>query len=212
MTGLETERDIDRATQEIVTAILTAVGESTPNSRTGPRSIPGWTQECKEAQQLARRLRRHYQRKRTPEAWEAYRQARNQQESRKQQTPRGHMEAGEWARNREPRTTSVPPLQRPDGQMETDATKKLELFREAFFLPPLEVDLEDIKDYRYPKPLCFPPITLKEVTKSIKRTPGRKAPGKDTIPSDWPKYQDVRVAMTLVESVLSCCELEHTDP
>jgi hypothetical protein len=57
----------------------------------------------------------------------------------------------------------------------------VELFREAFFLPPLEVDLEDIKGYRHPSPLCFPPITLNKVIKLIKYMPGRKAPGKDII-------------------------------
>lgn len=79
--------------------------------------------------------------------------------------------------------------------MEKDATKKLELFREAFFSPPPEVDLEDIKDYRFPNPLCFPPITLKEVTKSIKRTPGRKPLGKGHDSKRLAQYQDVRVAM-----------------
>ncbi|KAI3054438.1 hypothetical protein CBS147353_11440 [Aspergillus niger] len=77
LTTLNTEQDIDNAIKAIVSAILVAVKESTPKVRVSPRSLPGWTRECKEAQQLARRLRRRYQRERTPEAWEAYRQARN---------------------------------------------------------------------------------------------------------------------------------------
>lgn len=77
LSTLATAQDIDNATQAIVAAILTSVKESTPRSRTSPRSVPGWTRECKEAQQLARRWRRRYQRERTPEVWEAYRQARN---------------------------------------------------------------------------------------------------------------------------------------
>lgn len=66
-----------QATQAIVAAILNSVKESTTRSQPSPRSVPGWTKECKEAQQHARRLRRKYQSKRTPEAWETYRQARN---------------------------------------------------------------------------------------------------------------------------------------
>lgn len=159
-TGLETERDIDSATKGIVSAILTAVQESTPKSRISPRSTPGWTRECKEAQQLARRLRRQYQRRRTPEAWEAYRRAKNLKARLTRRTlrdyhrarikeatnsPDGIWKLAKWARNREPRTTFVPPVQRPDGQTETDTTKKLVLFREAFFPPPPEVDLEDTR-------------------------------------------------------------------
>jgi hypothetical protein len=98
-------------------------------------------------------------------------------------SPNGLWKLVKWAWNREPCTTFIPPLQQLDGQMEIDATRKLELFREAFFPPPLEVDLEDIKGYRYLSPVCFPLITLNEVIKLIKYMPGRKVLGKDTIPS-----------------------------
>lgn len=198
LSTLATAQDIDNATQAIVAAILTSVKESTPRSRTSPRSVPGWTRECKEAQQLARRWRRRYQRERTPEVWEAYRQARNHKARLIRRTLRdyhrrrvkdatssteGLWKIARWARNREPRSACVPPLQRPDGQMETNATKKLELFRQAFFPPPPEVDLEDTQDHVYPDPLHFPPITLDEITGAIRRMPGNKGPGKDTIPS-----------------------------
>ncbi|GFF80079.1 predicted protein [Aspergillus lentulus] len=195
---LTTKQDIDNATKAIVNAILVAVKESTPKARVSPRSIPGWTRECKEAQQLARRLRRRYQRERTPEAWEAYRRARNHKARLIRKTLRDHhrkrvkeatssldslWRIARWARSREPRTILVPPLQRPDGGLETDATKKLEMFKEAFFLPPPEVDLTDIRGFEYPSLIQLPPITLREVTEAIRRMPGKKAPGKDTIPS-----------------------------
>lgn len=196
LTMLNTEQDIDHATKAIVSAILMAIKESTPKSRVSPRSIPGWTKECKEAQQLARRLRRRYQRERTPEAWEAYRQARHHKariirktlknyHRRKVKEATSSIETlwkiARWARNREPRTTLIPPLQRLDGSMETDARKKLEMFREAFFPPPPEVDLSDIRNYQYPNPIPLPLITLREVTEAIRHMPGKKAPGKDTI-------------------------------
>ena len=71
----------------------------------------------------------------------------------------------------------------PTTRMETDAIKKLELFRQAFFPPPSEVDLEDTEDHVHPDPLHFPLITLDEITGAIGCMPGNKAPGKDTIPS-----------------------------
>jgi hypothetical protein len=67
--------------------------------------------------------------------------------------------------------------------LETDATKKLEMFKQAFFPPPPEIGLTDIEGYEYPNPIKLPPITLREVTEAIRRMPGKKAPGKDTIPS-----------------------------
>jgi hypothetical protein len=218
-TGLETEQDIDRATKGIVNAILSAVQESTPKSRSSPLSIPGWTRECKEAQQLARRLRRQYQRIRTPEAWEAYRRARNHKARLIRKTLRdyhrnrikeatkstdGLWKLARWARNRGPHSIFIPPIQRPDGQMKTETTKKLELFKQAFFPPPPEVDLEDITDYAYPTPLEFQPITLNEVTQAIKHMPGRKAPGKDTIPSHFLHHLSHCIAESLQHLYNAC--------
>jgi hypothetical protein len=63
--------------------------------------------------------------------------------------------------------------------------KKLELFRQAFFPPPPDVDLEDIRDYAYPTPLEFPPITFDEVLLATRKMPEKKAPGKDTFPATY---------------------------
>lgn len=195
---LNTEQDIDNTNKGIVNAILVAVKESTPKSEVSPRSIPGWTRECKEAQQLARRLRRRYQRERTPEAWEAYRRARNHKAKPIRKTLRNHhrrkvkeatnsleglWKIARWARNREPRTTLVPPLQRPDGSIETEVPGKLEMFKQAFFPPPPEVDLTDIRNYEYPSPIQLSPITRREAMEAIRYMPGKKTPGKVTIPS-----------------------------
>jgi exonuclease III len=56
---------IDRRVQEIVAAITKAIKKSTPKARPSEESKPGWTQECKDAQMTARRLRRRYQRTRS---------------------------------------------------------------------------------------------------------------------------------------------------
>jgi hypothetical protein len=195
---LQSRSEIDTRVEAIVTAIIKAVSESTPKTRPSLRSVPGWTQECKDAQMEARRLRRQYQELRTPEAWEAYRRARNHKARLIRKTLRafhrtrvreattteqGLWQLAKWARNREPRTTYIPPLQRPDGKMETEAMQKMELFRQTFFPPPPEVDLSDIEGYRYPGPVVLPSITEVEVRSAILGMPGKKAPGKDGIPS-----------------------------
>ena len=169
-------------------------------------------------------MRRKYQNKRTPEAWEAYRQARNHKARLIRRTLRdyhrrkikdatssteGLWKIARWARNREPRSACMPPLQRLDGQMETDTTKKLELFKQAFFPPPLEVDLEDTKDQVYPEPLHSPLITLGEITGAIRRMPKNKAPGKDAIPSHLLHCISQCIAKPLQSLYNACLRLHY---
>lgn len=71
------KEDIDKQVNHIIKTIRTAISFHCPESRICPRSVPGWTPEIKEAQILARRLRRRYQGIRADEAWEEYRAARN---------------------------------------------------------------------------------------------------------------------------------------
>lgn len=52
LSTLAMAQDIDQATQAIIAAILTLVEESTPRSRPSPRSVPGWTRECKEVSNM----------------------------------------------------------------------------------------------------------------------------------------------------------------
>ncbi|TGO46402.1 hypothetical protein BCON_0327g00020 [Botryotinia convoluta] len=70
-------QEIDNLTNTIVRSINYAIDQSTPWSRPSPRSVTGFTRECKEAQMEARRLRRMAKRVRTEESWEQYRRARN---------------------------------------------------------------------------------------------------------------------------------------
>jgi hypothetical protein len=53
-TPLHSGDDLDRRIQEIVDAITKAIEASTPKARPSERSIPGWTQECKDAVMTAR--------------------------------------------------------------------------------------------------------------------------------------------------------------
>ncbi|PQE17592.1 reverse transcriptase protein [Rutstroemia sp. NJR-2017a WRK4] len=70
-------QEIDNLTNTIVRSINNAIDQSTPWSRPSPRSVTGFTKECKEAQMEARRLRRIAKRVQTEELWEQYRRARN---------------------------------------------------------------------------------------------------------------------------------------
>jgi hypothetical protein len=70
-------QEIDDLANAIVWSINIAIDQSTPWSRLSPRSVAGFTKECKEVQMEARRLRRIAKHIRTEESWEQYRQARN---------------------------------------------------------------------------------------------------------------------------------------
>lgn len=114
-----------------------------------------------------------------------------------------------WARNREPRSSVIPPLQGPDGQIETEASKKLELFRQAFFPPPPRVDLDDIRHYQYRSPITFPQITENEAKTAIRRMPGKKAPGKDTIPSHLLHQISPYITRFLQRLYNACIQLQY---
>ena len=70
-------QEIDELANAIVQSINTAIDRSTPWRRPSPRSVAGFTKECKEAQMEARRLKMRAKCVRTEELWEQYRRARN---------------------------------------------------------------------------------------------------------------------------------------
>ena len=150
------------------------------------RSVPGWTQECKEAQMRARRLRRQYQRTRSERDWDAYREARNCKGRLIKKTLRdayrvrvreatatqdGLWRIARWARKRGIRQSFTPPLTTPLGQLEHDHRAKAQLFKDAFFPPPPSVDLSDVGSYVYQDPIPLPPITDHEVCQGDRYLP-----------------------------------------
>ena len=194
---LTSEAEIDNRTSDLVRAITKAVEASTPMAKPSKKSTLGFTQECKDAQMTARRLRRKYQRTRLQSDWEAYRQARNHKgrlikktlrdayRTRVQEetaTQGGLWKLARWARNRGPRQPFTPPLQNGE-ELEFDHRAKAEIFRATFFPPPPEVDLADIRNFTYTEQLTFPRITEQEIQRAVRRMPSKKAPGTDDIPS-----------------------------
>jgi hypothetical protein len=181
--SLCTKDDIDRRVQEIVGAITAAIEILTSKARPCERSIPEWTQECKDAQMMARRLRRIYQRTQSERDWEAYREARNYKTRIIEKTLRNahrsrveeasSTQEGLWRLARRPRKREIrhsftPPLRRADGTLEHEHGAKAEMLREAFFPPPPEVDLSDIEGYTYPNRVEFQLIMDTEVVRVIK--------------------------------------------
>ncbi|EDN04466.1 predicted protein [Histoplasma mississippiense (nom. inval.)] len=197
-TVLDSEASVDHRVQGLVHAITRAIDASTPKAKPSDRSIPGWTQECKEAQRTARRLRRRYQRTRLESDWEAYCQARNYKARLIKKTlrdayrarvrevsdsPHGLWRLARWARRRGTRQAFTPPLRRSDNSLEHNHQAKANLFKETFFPPQPNVDLSDTTNQRYSDQLTFPPITEQEITRAIGSMAAKKAPGQDGIPA-----------------------------
>lgn len=191
-------QELDRLTEELAATITQAIEQTVPIARASTRSVPGWTPEIKEAQMEARRLRRQYQRLRTTESWEAYRQARNRKGRLIKRTLRkahririqeatasttGLWKLTKWARNREQRQACTPPLRGEQGKLIMDLQQKAELLQHTFFPQPPEADLRDLNDYEYPIPVEFPPIARQEIAQAIRKAAPRKAPGTDGIPT-----------------------------
>lgn len=69
------EFELDNQVELLVKIIDKAINESTPKQRLCARSIPGFDEECKEAQMRARRFKKTYNRNPSAETWEEYRLA-----------------------------------------------------------------------------------------------------------------------------------------
>lgn len=74
---LESRDDIDTLVSSIVHALEVGVEASTPWANSSPRSVPGFSEQCKVTCTEVQQLRRRWQRSRLDEDYECYRQARN---------------------------------------------------------------------------------------------------------------------------------------
>jgi ribonuclease HI len=221
---IHSAQELDKLTKEVVLAITEAIEQAVPMLKNCSRSIAGWTPEIKEAQMQARRLRRQYQTLHTAEAWEAYRQARNEkgrlikkalrkahrervQEATSSTT--GLWKLARWAKNRERRQAHTPPLRGENGKLATDPHEKTELLQKTFFPQPPEADLSDLDGYTYPTPIDLPPITLQEIKQAIMRASPKKAPGDDGIPTQVLQIAIAELLPILDTIFNACLELGH---
>lgn len=92
----------------------------------------------------------------------------------------------------------APPLQGPSG-LEFTAQAKAKLLSQMFFPPPPPVNLDDIRNYKYPEPLQNPGITQSEMLQSINRPREDKDPCPDDITDRFLQVTADLVALILTE-------------
>jgi ribonuclease HI len=194
---LQDKESIDRFVAGIVVALEAGIEASTPWSNPSPRSITGFTQECKDICTEVQQLRRQWQQTRHEDDYEAYRQARNRKGRhikkllrdvhRERVAEASRSQAGlwklvKWAKNRHNTApASTPALAKPNGEIAQQPEEKAEVLRQAFFPPPRQADLADIAGYEYPPPIECPDVTMAEVEKAVRKAAPNKAPGTDGI-------------------------------
>jgi ribonuclease HI/exonuclease III len=198
---LRSRDEIDQYIADVTHAINKGVEVSTPWRRPSPRAKSFWTEECQEAVKATRKLRREYNRLRTPEAWEMFTQQRNLKGKTLAKAKLRHFREGvrlasesrdgiwrlaRWARNRakgEYPVITIPNLIKNDRTAVTPYEKAL-LLREHHFPPAPDVDLSDIENYEYPNPINIPQrISVRELHRAISKTKKDSAPGPDGIPN-----------------------------
>ena len=77
----------------------------------------------------------------------------------------------------------MPAIQDEQEVLQYDSKNKTEIFRSTFFPTSRPAVLDNIPGSVHPEPLTIPAISEKEVSNTIRRAPGRKAPGPDAIPN-----------------------------
>jgi Endonuclease-reverse transcriptase/RNase H len=214
-----TDQDlIDAAVTALVTAITDAAESATPTKQITSFSRPGYTPEMAELKHEVNRRRRHAKYVNTPEAWDAYKEAKVQMKRQSNQLARdlhrsrieeatqsidGFWRVARWVRNRgTPRVTFTPTLHH-DRTEYTDPADKTALFRRVLHPEPPEADLSDLNRFQYPIPLECPPITIHKLRDAIHHTKPNKAPGPDGIPN-----LVIQHILPMIESYLLNLELE----
>ena len=219
--GHKSNQELDVIVNCLIKLIREATQESAPLVTITPRSKPGFTAECKEAQAEAKRLKRRWKDTGTEWAWEAFREARNykgrlikkaMQKSWRAfteeacQSPGKMWKVTRWSRNRTPKQDYLPALSI-DGQRVAEPEKKAECLLRAFFPPPVRADLNDISNYNgssYPKPFGMGRITEHEVRKAILSSAPLKAPGGDEIPNRVLQVA-IDIILPLMVSLFNAC-------
>lgn len=120
-----TKAEIDRQIDNLIKAIQDAIELSTPFINISPYMRPGFKAECKEAQKIAKKLKKRWKKLGTVESWEAFWEARNRKgriikkAMRKQyrletetacESPAQMWKRCKWSRNRQPREACIPAL------------------------------------------------------------------------------------------------------
>jgi len=194
----ESRDEIDHTATLVSIALQQAIEAAVPLSRGSPRSVPGWTDECKEIQMECRRLKRRHQTTRDPSDWNEYKRVRNRKKwiHKKALTtqhrdkveevtkePKGLWQLAKWAKNRSSAYQSYTPNIQGSNGLITSPADKAKVFKDTFFPTPPKADLTDLKDYQYPNSIDFDTIQAHEIINAIKESSANKAPGTDGTPN-----------------------------
>jgi exonuclease III len=192
-------KDLDQMIDNITTAIQRTIEAVVPTTTVCARSIPGFTEECRDVIDDVKYTQRR---------WKSYPNEDNLRDFQEAKQRRAKVVAkanrdthrdkvsevtdekslwslARWARNRStPWAAFTPDLRDKQGVVATETAEKMEVLKEAFFPKPPKADLSDLQGYIYPPARGeWVPITEHEVLIAIQIVPPDKAPGEDQIPN-----------------------------
>ncbi len=215
-----TKEEINSQITAIIESIQAAITESTPYTRISPRSKPGFTPECKDAQQRCNSLKRRWRRLLTEESWDEYKIARNFKNNLIKRSTRNAFRAfiaeacaslqmmwkkTKWARKQQNTQAGLPSLKNEEGQEVNAPGEKADLLLRSFFPPPVQADLADIDETTvYPQPHAMGSITYAEIRKAISQAPPKKAPGGDSIPNIVLK-STIEILLPHLQRIFNAC-------
>ena len=217
---LNSRESIDYYINLLLRAIEMAIDIAVLLKRGSPHDKGFWTQECRNEVLYTRQLRRLYTHQPTIETWNLFRRQRNRKGKILSKAKRAFFRKRieelsvlepwspyKWAKKREKggKTLSIPILRNKDGNTATSIKEKAAFLREHAFSRPIEADLSDIINYRYPKPLEMEDrLTTDEVLAACLRTKPDKAPGPDGIPNRVIQLL-ARSRIALLERLFQAC-------
>ena len=195
---LNTRESIDYFIDLLIKAIEKAIDIAVPYKRGSQYDKGFWNQECRNEVLYTRYLRRLYTRQPTIEAWNLFKRQRNHKGKVLSKAKRDFFRKSieklsilepwtsfKWAKKRNGgNSLSIPILKNREGDTAISLKEKATFLREHAFSRPLEADLSDILNYRYPKPLeTEDRLSTEEILAACLRTKPDKAPGHDGIPN-----------------------------
>ena len=153
---ISTAAKLDGVVEDITRAMQAAIEASTPEVRICARSIPGFTDECKEAIQACKRAQRKWKAWGDEQSYQEYLDAKQVWASCISQAAttthrdrvsqirdeKGLWSLVKWAKNRgTPTAALTPDIRRSDGTMAEDTAGKAGALRDIFFPKPPDADL-----------------------------------------------------------------------
>ncbi|KAL4412137.1 reverse transcriptase [Colletotrichum abscissum] len=171
-----TKAALDKYVEKTIDALSTATKVMVPTSTLSPKSRRGWDEQ---------RAGRHIERHAIGKAASSRKLSNKHIAKQWKQRPnhpgrRGRSPNGPGTDGASP--TVTPEIKKPNtSQVVTTPEEKAALFKETFFPPPQEANLEDIDNTSYSNQIGLPPVSESEVEDAIQEAAPLKALGPDGI-------------------------------